>query len=753
MQAILLLILLKVLFHASSFKEEMQTTRIPLTYGLLSYLLLGPLFAQNPLIQRWEDSLSHTSQPILQEQLLYQLTRHTRRTDPEKAIFYSERALALSWQSGQWSRVVQLYNYQGMAYRYLGDYEHAKQAHLEALAVDEKKIRGLRPNPYTYLNLSLVLKAKGELGEALRYQFLALEVYRLQADFDMMGNCHNNIGNIYRQMGDYPNALAFQQKALEIRKKHFPDQMGRTYHSLGYVYQAMGQEENAINFYRRALEYKTKAKRGEQQIEVTHINLGEVLVLLGQYEEGREHLEKALRMGMNMKNADLVMEIYRVMGLCFTLQEKYDKALYYFKEAFILSKESEDPITQAHILISYGELLAKMNRELVGRDSVLKAIHLLKEVEAKPLLVSAYEILTKISTDVGDMKAALQWQTRAMSLKDQMFEEQLQTQLAAQLARLEVEKRDEELSRMKAKEKKNLLYRYLMLGILAVGTLGGILVFFIYRNRLQARSYSMLNRQNDQIAATNLALRNANLELEQFLYILSHDLKEPIRNIGGHISLLRRRYHDKLDEDGQVFMGFAMDGVKRLSLLLSDLLQYAQVGKKGLSDGLASLDYVAGMIRKDLQALIEETGATLEISALPKIQADTGCMYELFFHLIKNALKFHREGIPPVVSVGYTWESGRYIFFVRDNGIGIDEEHQSRIFELFQRLSPADYPEGTGIGLAICRKVVNQHEGEIWLKSEPGKGTTFYVSFPDPNWDMALTYDQFGMDWYSGSSL
>ena len=219
-------------------------------------------------------------------------------------------------------------------------------------------------------------------------------------------------------------------------------------------------------------------------------------------------------------------------------------------------------------------------------------------------------------------------------------------------------------------------------------------------------------------------LKRSNGELEQFAYIASHDLQEPLRMVGSYTSLLERRYKGKLDADADEFIGFAMEGVTRMRSLINDLLTYSRVGKEekasAPTDSRAALDRALA----NLQVTIAERGAVVVMGNLPMVMGNGPQLTQVFQNLIGNGLKFCKEGRPEI-KVSVERQGADWVFSVGDNGIGIDPQYADRIFLIFQRLHKRDEYEGTGIGLAICKKIVERHGGRIWVESEPGKGATF----------------------------
>ncbi len=224
-------------------------------------------------------------------------------------------------------------------------------------------------------------------------------------------------------------------------------------------------------------------------------------------------------------------------------------------------------------------------------------------------------------------------------------------------------------------------------------------------------------------------LARSNRELETFAYVVSHDLQEPLRMVQSYVQLLERRHSEELDETAREFIDFAVDGTMRMQGMIEDLLRYSRVDSRGGSFDEVDLDDVLDDVRANLAASVEETGATVEYEDLPEIRADRSQMVQLFQNLVGNAIKFHGDE-PPEVRITAESRNGSYVIAVKDNGIGIPEDQRERIFAIFQRLHrPEAYP-GTGIGLSICKKIVERHGGSIRVESVPGEGSTFLVELP-----------------------
>ena len=262
-----------------------------------------------------------------------------------------------------------------------------------------------------------------------------------------------------------------------------------------------------------------------------------------------------------------------------------------------------------------------------------------------------------------------------------------------------------------------------------------------YREHLEElvqQRTSELETANAHLRRTTAELASSNQELEQFAYVASHDLQEPLRAVTGYLGLIERQLGEQLEGKARHHMDGAVQGASRMHTLITDLLALSRVGTRGQAPEPADLDAVLDQALEGLGASVRETGARITRDPLPILCVDASQMAQLFQNLIGNALKFRGE-LPPEIHVSAERKPGQWVFGVRDNGIGIESQYFERIFLIFQRLHTRKRYSGTGIGLAICKKIVERHGGAIWVESQPGQGSTFYFSIPngenhgDPN--------------------
>ena len=261
------------------------------------------------------------------------------------------------------------------------------------------------------------------------------------------------------------------------------------------------------------------------------------------------------------------------------------------------------------------------------------------------------------------------------------------------------------------------------------GLIIDILLFLVILSisRTQKKAEAAVNERTAELNLERLVLKKRNEELSEFAYITSHDLQEPLRTIRSFISLLEEKNAEKLDEESKKYLSIIANSSERMSDLIIAILNYSRIGASSTLESVDANEVVQDVLQ-DLHSFVERTNTKIEIENLPLLQAYKSEFHLLLQNLFTNAFKFQKEGVDPEIKVSFTEDTTHYIFSVEDNGIGIEEKYLERIFKIFQRLHTRTEYEGTGIGLAHCRKIALLHKGEIWAESELGVGSKFYFS-------------------------
>jgi two-component system CheB/CheR fusion protein len=244
----------------------------------------------------------------------------------------------------------------------------------------------------------------------------------------------------------------------------------------------------------------------------------------------------------------------------------------------------------------------------------------------------------------------------------------------------------------------------------------------------QKETEALLLELNNRLKKRAEDLVNSNIELERFAYVASHDLQEPLRMVTSFLQLLKKKYRDQLDEVADQYIHFAVDGAERMKQLIMDLLEYSRVGFNRENNEQVDLNKLLKEQELLFEKTCQETGAVINTGPMPVVQGNKMQLSQLFQNLIGNAIKYHHKDRSPVVTIGSEEQADQFLFFVKDNGIGIEPAFFEKVFVIFQRLhNKSDYG-GTGIGLAICKKIVEKHGGTIWVESTPQQGSCFYFT-------------------------
>ncbi|MGG6296731.1 sensor histidine kinase [Leptolyngbya sp. AN02str] len=297
----------------------------------------------------------------------------------------------------------------------------------------------------------------------------------------------------------------------------------------------------------------------------------------------------------------------------------------------------------------------------------------------------------------------------------------------------QMEKAEYRLLERRSSAVERYMSRSLLLAGLGLGlsfTLLGMVYWLLHRQIwVRQQAELALSQANQQLATLNKTLVDSNQDLEQFAYVASHDLQEPLRAVAGYTQLLTKEYGDRFDSTAQLYTTYIVDGAKRMQQLIQDLLTYSRIGSKDLNLSLVNMNELVALVQQNLEVAIAESDATITSDTLPTIVGDRSQLLQLLQNLISNAIKFRAEH-PPHIHILVSGNAYQWQFGVQDNGIGIKSQYLERIFEIFKRLHTRTEYSGTGIGLAICKKIVNRHGGSIWAESTPDVGTTIHFTIP-----------------------
>ncbi|MGB1241254.1 MAG: ATP-binding protein [Chitinophagales bacterium] len=609
-----------------------------------------------------------------------------------------ERIISISQTTSNFSKTSKLYALLAKIHIALNTNKAAFEALQKSIAVgkdflnNKEQIKILKRTA----DLSLTM---GKYEEAYSYRLQILKVYEKLKDNEGIYSTFYNIGSIFFYQENFPQALEYYQQAHQMAK--------------------MAQDSSII--------YRSLAA------------MGSVYGELKDNDKSLAYNFQSLKMAENM-NFDMgVAYAAHNVGLNYVLQNQLDTALTYLQQSLDLMRKSKDKFGEANCLQAISGVHSKTQDYTEAIAHLEKALEIHRQLGDRSRIREIYRDLSKAYFNGGNSVKAYQVQKGYIELRDSLVKEETMQQMASLKQTYELEKKESEkqIAIMQKEQQIERMYRYA--GLLGLGVLMLVSWLFYSRYQEQTTMNKLLAQKNEEIQLQNNKLATSNRELEQFAYIASHDLKEPLRNIGGFTSLLERRYIEKGDEDAKDFMRFISGSVNHMHKLLTDLLAYSRIGmQEGNHTELLNLNDIIKQVSSNYQTSIKKHNAQIISTNLPTIHANRIQMIQLFQNLIGNAIKFKSEEAPEI-HIHCAENTKEFTISVRDNGIGMEQEYTDKIFVIFQRLHNRTKYEGTGIGLSICKKIVEQHDGKIWVESQSGDGSTFYFSIPKTQKDTSTS--------------
>ncbi len=550
-------------------------------------------------------------------------------------------------------------------------------------------------------------------------------------------HAYNQLAKIYQALGDYNKAYQYNIEVLRIHESNNDSmQVANTLYGVGSILYYQENYQDAFDYYQRSLSICEAI--GNRKVVYSCLGaIASVYTETGKYDEALEYSKRSLAIAEELSYRTGVAYALHSIGSIYEGMENFPEAKKYFSESIEIKESVGDKWGLISSYLSLGQVNNALGRHTESLKYLKRAQSMATEIGSKQKRMDIYKAFAESYGMSGNHKMANVYLTDFIALKDSIINESSMREMGEAKTRYEVQKREDQIALLTTE--KALLETEKKIRSLNFYLMGGSLIFFLglallwfSRFRMQARLVGLLEEKNEQIHRQNKQLELSNEDLQQFAYVASHDLKEPLRMISSYTTLLKKRYNHLFDDQAHEFMYYVVDAVGRMQTLLDDLLAYSRVETRGGNQRWVEATDILAMVTSNLRASIEEKQVDMQVhyDKLPKIKADPSQMVQLFQNLISNAIKFV-DTESPQVEVGFKMVNGKASLFVRDNGIGIDEQSKSKIFEMFHRLHTRDEYEGTGIGLATCKRIVDRHLGEIWVESEKGVGSTFFIALPE----------------------
>ncbi|MEZ5043122.1 MAG: ATP-binding protein [Saprospiraceae bacterium] len=587
------------------------------------------------------------------------------------------------------------------------------------------------------------------------------------------------ISRCYLKLSNNIEALKFMERYLSYPEE-VTDALTRmkVMASIPDIYRQLGLFERSLEEHVKLLTLRDSL-HDTIGLAQSNYELGTLFYDQENYVQSNAYFETSLNFGEELKDTIVILNCYSALGSNHHKMGNLGRALYYNEAALDLGANTK--LKNGNLLLAYaemnmGSLMFSMENLIPAEVHLKRSIELFKTIGYKPGLASAHLDYGILKEKAGDLKVALAVFQEGLViakeiksitkegefhqslsalyqqlnqidsayyhlemysiLKDSIINQEQQKRMDQVQFKYELEKNAREIEYLKQdidllNQKKVIDIRLRFLYIASFLLVLLALAFTIYGYKFQKDNNAKLTERNEKINEQNDQLTHLNAELKEFAYIASHDMREPLRSIGAFSSLLERQHGAKLDQSGKEYLTFIRDAVNRMTLLLTDLLDYSKINSQQAAEWVDLRGVIQTAI-SNLHYQIEAKEGRVEINhkSIPYVKAVPTQMMQLFQNLISNALKFRKEEEAPFVFIdGYLDDNG-YVISIKDNGIGMDPQYKDKIFGMFSRLNNKDQFEGTGIGLATCRKIVTQHNGRIWVESEEGVGSTFFIWIP-----------------------
>jgi signal transduction histidine kinase len=613
------------------------------------------------------------------------------------------------------------YRIKGYAYEQNNKLEEAAQAYSQALALQNVVTDTAKAD--IFLDWAILNKKRGEYNIAKEYYQNALKVAEIMNDFEMIGHAYNGLATVHGALSDFEKAIEYYLKALEaVEKTGKKTIISRAFRNIAVIYLKAQNYDLALKNVEHAY---WVAQQSKDSMSITHSleTHGKILNAMGNPSAAIAKHQEALNIAMEkVGDKRFTVELLMQIGESYVQLNQLDNAERYFKrsldyEAFM------DYYEHPSFYYKWGKLCLKTGRTELALTAFNKSLDLAQKGQFKDLIQKNNASLAEVYKQLKDFPKAFSCLEKASAYSDSLFNEANTRHITEAQFKYNTAQGEKQIQSLQLRQS-----RFWFVLALAVFLL--VTAWLIYFLRAKAINNKILLQKNSEIQLQNRRLQESNEILHQFAYASAHDLKEPLRSIGSFTSIIAKRYTPLLPPEAGEYMNFITGGVKRMENLLSGLLEYSTIiSEEHTVTKAFNLERVLDDVVKNLHSKIVEREAIVEYTNCDmSLFISRLHLLQLFQNLVGNALKFTSE--TPKIIIDCVYKKDVVVLSVKDNGIGIKQEHGDKIFKLFQRLSRAPQYEGTGIGLTICKNIVEKHSGKIWFESQEGQGTTFFIELP-----------------------
>lgn len=708
------------------------------------------------------NQIKYTKDDKLKINSLIECSKITMKKDRETASINAKEALSLSQNSNNIEGKGNAYFQLGRIQQSAGDYKNSSH-YYEMAAESFKEIGDSESQANSMRKSGYVIAKEGDYGEALAIYNAAIKICDSNNHQKVKAKILSGISGLYRSQGLYQKALRNGLDALKVQKELGTSKdITFTLDRIGVIYRSLKDYDEALNYYSQSLAIRESLPEIKaEDIAYSNMVIGDIYLKKEAFEKAIKYFEVAR--GLYEKVSDK-----EGMAFCYAKLGDVESANGHKEAAYTFQKNSLDLYLSINHKGGIGSSYLNFVRYYLDKGNFTKAeeyanklLQIAQSSGRQPQVVYAYEYLAQIYEKKKEVGKALTYQKLYLSSKDSLWNYEktkemtkMQSTYDLELLEVKAEKLQEENQKKQAQLNANRT-RMGALGLVVImmlalfGILWKALKNKIRNNKILQNKNNEINSQKEQLelakdnlkeANSNLevkikdrtsALKRSNEELEKFAYLASHDLKHPLRNIIGFSQLLERdlRTKDKLDDTASEYLGIVIKGTKYMNSLIEDILEFSKfsLSKDNKFENFNFVEIVAA-VKTGLKKQIDESGAEFEMINLPTEMIGVRVkIVQLMQNIISNCVKFRKPDTPLKVSIEAKNRDDYWQFDIKDNGIGIKEEYHDIIFQLFKQINNKQEYAGSGMGLAISKKIAEQHKGDIWVDSKFGVGTT--ISF------------------------
>ncbi|MEO1624404.1 MAG: ATP-binding protein [Bacteroidota bacterium] len=637
------------------------------------------------------------------------------------AIAQSKEIAIRAKKNGDYARLFLTQRELGRLYQQNGQYPLAEQAFRQALEVAVDHLESEEQRLSLYKDIAYNYQLEEKYKEARDFFQKMTSPSQLKENPHLAEEGYKGLGKLYYHIGDHAKALEYYDLVLNsLRSRSNQSGVVRILLLSCKTYLQMGDFDAASNQIKEA-----------QQL-CLHLDepvlLAQVYFDFGNVLQKRQHNSRAIAKFVEALHlfekydqpASIAATLLRI-GMSYSQHAKDELALQYLQR--LASFEDHlNPEDKAKMYYCKGDLLTRQGDWEMATQSFHKSLEMSRVHNLKSQSQQAHHRLFELYNEKEYHDKALLHLERFVSLNDSMYDAHKTQQLTQLQFKYDIERSEKAIHALQLQQNQLILAG---LCVSAAIVILGLMFFW----RMRVRNSQALKKKNSAIKIQNSKLQKSNAFLKQFANVAAHDLKEPLRNIGSFINLLQNRYGGQFNEEAREYMGFVTNGAKRMNNLLVDLLEYSRISAEEAVREPLNIRDVVDEVCENLKGRIDRKEASIYCApGMPEIPMSRLHLGQLLQNLISNALKFSEQ--KPIVRINAYKRDQQIILSIKDNGIGINKDFSHKVFNLFQVLDKRSKQEGTGIGLTICKNIVDKYDGQIWFDSRLGEGTTFFVSVP-----------------------